>query len=85
MFNENMTYEEMDRILRDIGFPRNLSIIELVDIGDLSIEDIELFLSAYLKRFNLEKEDLNNVNKVGLIIFDLSSKLQSMKTAKIFY
>ncbi|MGE7954501.1 hypothetical protein [Lysinibacillus xylanilyticus] len=84
MFNEQMGYEEMDRILRRAESAQNLTAIELADRGILTEEDIELFFPAYLEYFNFKEEDLNNVKKVGQIIFDLSSKLQAIKTKKFF-
>ncbi|MGE7694554.1 hypothetical protein ACQKNC_10600 [Lysinibacillus sp. NPDC094177] len=80
MFTENMTYWDMNRILLDIEHERNLKVVDLVEKHELSKQDIELFLDAYLNEFKLDEGDLNNINKVAPDIFDLSSILQHMRT-----
>ena len=76
LFNENMTYEEMDRMIRKLEEKYDFNFHKVAN--ELSKSDINMYIKAYCEKFKLEESDLSNNKKAPESIFIYSTFLYKL-------
>nr|WP_054550310.1 hypothetical protein [Lysinibacillus sphaericus] len=73
MFKENMTYEELDKMIRELENENDFNFHEVAN--KLLKSDLKMYLKAYRERFELKESDLSNNMKVPESIYIYSAYL----------